>query len=97
MDKKAELSNEALEKVSGGFTTSTMVDEEGNTIITKFGVMNVCSQCGACVNVCPTRAITIGPNGAEINGNECAICWVCADVCPLEAIGEKQIIIPAGS
>ena len=74
-----------------------MVDEEGNTIITKFGVMNVCSQCGACVNVCPTGAITIGPNGAEINGNECAICWVCADVCPLEAIGEKQIIIPAGS
>lgn len=47
MDKKG-LNNESLEKVAGGFTTFTETDKDGNTIITKFGVINLCSGCGEC-------------------------------------------------
>lgn len=90
-----ELKNESLEKVVDGFTTSTYTDPDGNTTITQFGVLDVCSGCGACLGVCPTGAITIGPNGAEIDGDICALCWCCADICPLGAISEKQTFIPA--
>jgi len=93
MDKK-KLNNESLEKVNGGFTTSTETDKDGNTIITKFGVINLCSCCGECERACPSGAITIGPDKAEIDGNICILCWSCADVCPLGAIGEKRYVIP---
>ena len=96
MDKKG-LNNESLEKVAGGFTTFTETDKDGNTIITKFGVINLCSGCGECKNACPSGAITIGPDGAEIDGSCCILCWSCADVCPLGAIGEKRFVIPAPS
>ena len=46
-----------------------------------------CSQCGDCVESCPTDAITQeGENPAVVNAEECSDCGVCVDECPEEAI-----------
>nr|WP_321497542.1 DNA-directed RNA polymerase subunit D [uncultured Methanolobus sp.] len=48
-----------------------------------------CDECGACVNECPKNIIHIGPNGAEISGDDilkCILCKLCASVCEIDAI-----------
>lgn len=49
-----------------------------------------CIGCGACVNVCPSNALTITSRGGEIILQyfigRCVYCWRCIDVCPTNAI-----------
>ncbi|MEM0466021.1 MAG: 4Fe-4S binding protein [Candidatus Thermoplasmatota archaeon] len=46
---------------------------------------NKCTACGACKEVCPVEAITIGEK-AEIDEATCIDCGTCVDECPVEAI-----------
>lgn len=48
---------------------------------------NVCTGCGACVNICPYAAISLtqdelGVETAVINENTCVSCGLCTKVCP---------------
>ncbi len=46
-----------------------------------------CEGCGACVDVCPTEAITLNDDDkAVIDAELCTDCGACADECPTEAI-----------
>ncbi|MDY0387061.1 MAG: DNA-directed RNA polymerase subunit D [Methanolobus sp.] len=48
-----------------------------------------CDQCGACVKECPKDIIHIGPNGAEITGDDilkCILCKLCELACGIDAI-----------
>ena len=46
-----------------------------------------CDGCGACVEVCPSEAISIRSDGkAEVNEEECVECESCVDECPKDAI-----------
>lgn len=48
-----------------------------------------CAGCGACVQVCPSDAITMGEDGkAEIDQAKCSQCEKCKQICPLDAIEE---------
>lgn len=51
-----------------------------------------CTGCGACVNICPKRAITINGILAMIDENLCIQCGACAEVCSVGAIRE---VVPA--
>jgi len=45
--------------------------------------LSVCNQCGTCVEICPTEALTINKQGVVmIKKNLCSGCFVCVDVCP---------------
>ena len=44
-----------------------------------------CTACGACLDVCPTEAISEG-DIYVINTELCDDCGTCADECPVEAI-----------
>ncbi len=44
-----------------------------------------CTGCGACVDACPSEAIEMKGDKAEVNDN-CIDCGVCVDECPVEAI-----------
>lgn len=52
-----------------------------------------CTGCGKCMEVCPNKAITIGPYGEGENAKyiaytdreKCATCGKCVEVCPNEA------------
>ncbi len=55
---------------------------------TAFWVTDNCRKCLAhpCVHVCPVKAITIGNDRAQIDGEKCIRCGKCREVCPYSAI-----------
>lgn len=51
-----------------------------------------CIACGACVDVCPADARTLGPDGAAVDPERCQSCGACVDECPttaIERLGER--------
>ncbi len=58
-----------------------------------------CDSCGVCVQECPKGIIHLGPEGAEITGDDilkCILCNLCASSCEIDAIqvfeNENQFI-----
>ncbi|MHC4192075.1 MAG: indolepyruvate ferredoxin oxidoreductase subunit alpha [Planctomycetota bacterium] len=45
-----------------------------------------CTGCESCVDECPSEAIKMVDEKAEINADTCVDCGVCVDTCPAEAI-----------
>lgn len=45
-----------------------------------------CIGCGACLEVCTVKAITMTEGKAYVNAELCRGCEVCLPVCPVEAI-----------
>ncbi len=46
-----------------------------------------CTLCGACVKVCPPKALSLGVSSVIIRRPEdCDGCSACAEVCPEDAI-----------
>lgn len=48
-------------------------------------IRNKCMYCGACVSVCPQRALTLKEIFIDIH-NACNNCGICAKICPANAI-----------
>jgi len=48
-----------------------------------------CDGCGACVPVCPVRAIILENSKAQIMPEECVDCAICIDYCPKEAFTSR--------
>lgn len=44
-------------------------------------VSSLCTDCKACAYLCPTEAITIGPNGIMMNAQYCVSCRLCNEIC----------------
>lgn len=54
----------------------------------------ICNGCGACVEVCPTNALSLHRNLAFIDHDLCQGCFVCLDACPQGAIlAEESILV----
>lgn len=47
-----------------------------------------CNNCGACVSVCPARALKMNKETyhLEFSYQDCVVCGYCADACPVQAI-----------
>ena len=45
-----------------------------------------CTGCESCVDECPSEAIKMVNDKAEINPDTCVDCGVCVDACPAESI-----------
>jgi ferredoxin len=49
--------------------------------------INVCNQCGDCVAMCPTQALSVSQHGiVAISKNDCVGCLVCVAECPTGAM-----------
>ena len=51
----------------------------------------ICTGCGACLNVCSAGAIYMIDNKAHIDDNRCTDCRACGQICPTNAIQEKEV------
>ncbi|MDD2620512.1 MAG: 4Fe-4S binding protein, partial [Syntrophomonadaceae bacterium] len=51
-----------------------------------------CSQCGACVEVCPVDAIDL-ENSALIDIKKCILCCACIKNCPENALTMKTGLV----
>jgi len=47
-----------------------------------------CTDCGACINVCPSGALTIEDDSRRVqfNSNRCIACELCVPACPYRAM-----------
>jgi len=55
----------------------------------------VCNQCGVCMEVCPTGAISRSGEAYLINRELCTNCLVCVEACPIDAMFiHEEIDIP---
>ena len=46
----------------------------------------LCTACGACIEVCPVDAVTLGDGKAQVDVETCFACGVCEGECPTGAI-----------
>ena len=49
-----------------------------------------CGKCGACVAVCPTKAMVMDDEGIKTDVDSCILCMACTAVCP-----KKARVLPA--
>jgi len=49
----------------------------------------LCTECGTCVDICPTNAIQLGPVPIK-NKKLCTGCCGCINVCPVRALDSKK-------
>lgn len=49
---------------------------------------DLCTHCGMCVSICPTKALAFDPKTGKVTFNEekCVACGVCIDACPPRAM-----------
>ncbi len=45
-----------------------------------------CSACKACVDACPSQAITVPEETAIVSEDDCIDCGACVDACPSTAL-----------
>ncbi|MGD9124077.1 MAG: DUF362 domain-containing protein [Desulfarculaceae bacterium] len=52
-----------------------------------------CTNCQACVDICPVQCISQKPQGLTFDYDRCIRCYCCQEVCPQDAIGFKKGLI----
>ena len=59
-------------------------------------VSETCIGCGSCIPYCPVEAISLGPQGAQIEQEECVECNACvrSDVCPTDSLIQPELQWP---
>jgi uncharacterized protein (DUF362 family)/ferredoxin len=52
-----------------------------------------CTQCAACIEACPTGAISMKDKGIVFDYSKCISCFCCQEACPASAIKVKKSIL----
>ena len=74
---KLESGNEEVVTVPGNFPYR----EVGNMPFTPI-CLPACGKCGACVAVCPTKAMVMDNEGVKTDVDACILCMACTAACP---------------
>ncbi|MFA6617828.1 MAG: 4Fe-4S binding protein [Candidatus Neomarinimicrobiota bacterium] len=49
-----------------------------------------CDQCGTCVAVCPSDALSLGEFKVRVKQELCTQCGICVKICPIKALELKN-------
>lgn len=71
----------------GYFRDPTEHCDKGDLVA--FTDLNLCTDCGVCVEVCYFGARTMAAGGLAVDADRCYGCGLCAAVCPEECIGMR--------
>ena len=53
---------------------------------------DLCVDCGACISLCPTKALTFDENHSlKFNEEKCVLCEACIPACPVRAIKLREL------
>ena len=52
-------------------------------------ISDACINCGACIEECPTEAISAGDGMYVIDADKCIDCGACVGACPVDAPAEE--------
>ncbi len=55
--------------------------------------INVCNQCGECIEVCPVEAIQRKKNTIIVNKTKCIGCFSCVGFCPQGAMRQHEEMV----
>lgn len=54
--------------------------------------VNRCIDCGACIALCPTNAISFTEDWSiKVEGDKCIRCGACVEACPLRSLSIQEI------
>ncbi|KJS81430.1 MAG: hypothetical protein JM58_16675 [Peptococcaceae bacterium BICA1-8] len=86
-----EVCAAAINKSDDREKSAIRIDDEKD-----IGIINVCNQCGECIEVCSEQAIFKAKNGVIlINKSKCIGCLICVGYCPsLSMIFHEDIPAP---
>jgi len=59
--------------------------QRSNTMTARIDT-ELCTGCGACVDICPMYAISVHEDKACVDADKCSGCGVCEEECPMGAI-----------
>lgn len=94
--EKCVQCGECMKACSLAYFKEDNVDLSRVKIVDKTGYanINICSQCGACIGVCPTEALERDANGVvQVRKDKCTSCLMCVGFCPTASLlfeGSKQ-------
>lgn len=49
-------------------------------------IKDCCDQCGTCVAVCPSDALSLGEFKVRVEQEICTECGICVKICPIKAL-----------
>lgn len=53
---------------------------------------DICLDCGACISLCPTKALTLTDDcSLKVEEEKCVYCGACVPVCPVNALSVRKI------
>lgn len=57
------------------------------TAMENWNKLTICTQCGVCMEVCPTLALVRDKNGVvKLNKKDCVGCFMCVGFCPEDSM-----------
>ena len=91
-----QLSNNviAFNKKRGCFNITNNIDVQTIESVVKQGL---CTGCGTCVSICPTKAITLTINMHQgiylpnVDSSKCNHCSLCYSPCPGESVNFREL------
>lgn len=80
-----ETCSQAYFKEKNRDKSSIQVEGEGVASI------NVCTQCGVCIDICPVKALNRNKTGVvTLKKRDCVGCFMCVGFCPEEAMRQHD-------
>ena len=80
---------EEIEKIIKLFEEKGVEAEKLEHVVTLDS--DICMDCGACVSLCPTGALSIEKDySVKLDEDKCILCEVCVPACPVRAIKVKR-------